>query len=171
MYTLYCEICDNYYTAKSEKVKYCSALCNFKSVKKVKNKDTECIEWAGNKNYKGYGRFKYNNVFYTAHRFICEIYHGPPGDKHALHSCDNPSCVNPDHLRWGTNMDNVIDKMSKNRHVSFKEENNGNCKLKKSQAYDIKYKETGTYTSIAKKYNISSTQVSHIKRNMSWKNL
>ena len=54
-----------------------------------------------------------------AHRAAWVLFKGPiPLGLQVLHSCDNSSCVNPDHLWLGTNDDNVVDKMNKGRHRS-----------------------------------------------------
>lgn len=71
-----------------------------------------CWEWIGDKNEKGYGRF--NNK--KAHRLMYEMtYSLFPSNLHVLHKCDNPSCVNPEHLFLGTHSDNMRDKVSKGR--------------------------------------------------------
>ena len=50
----------------------------------------------------------------TASRVMYEIHHGDnPGDMHVLHKCDNPLCVNPDHLFLGTHKDNCEDRAQK----------------------------------------------------------
>jgi hypothetical protein len=58
-----------------------------------------------------------------AHRYVYELFHGaPPADKpQVLHTCDNPCCVNPDHLYAGTDADNVRDRVERGRssHVKF----------------------------------------------------
>lgn len=75
-----------------------------------------CWIWLGSKDPCGYGRFK-GPAGESAHRnsyfyFIGEIPHG----MQICHRCDNPECVNPDHLFAGSNQDNVDDKISKGRH-------------------------------------------------------
>lgn len=54
----------------------------------------------------------------VASRIACFLAHGPApeGKPHALHSCDNPACCNPNHLRWGSVKDNVRDALERNRH-------------------------------------------------------
>ncbi len=53
-----------------------------------------------------------------AHRMAYELYVGPiPDGMCVLHRCDNPGCVNPEHLWLGTQLENVIDRDKKNRHV------------------------------------------------------
>jgi len=77
---------------------------------------SECIEWAGNRLKAGYGRRKINGKHYLAHRLVWEVVNGeiPPG-LCVLHRCDNPPCVNIDHLFLGTLKDNADDMLIKRR--------------------------------------------------------
>ena len=78
-----------------------------------------CWEWNAGKNAAGYGVFCYSGKSMLAHRASYIIFSGDiPEGNHILHSCDNPACVNPEHLRPGTDADNVADKMSRNRHAA-----------------------------------------------------
>ena len=89
---------------------------------KVAKTDDGCWNWTASKRYKGYGAFCYYRddgtlVQGRAHRYSWEIHNGDiPDGMFVLHSCDNPACVNPDHLFLGTNQDNVDDMMRKGRH-------------------------------------------------------
>lgn len=78
-----------------------------------------CWEWTGSKNDYGYGQMKFDTVkVIYAHRFSYEIHKGPiPEGAVLMHSCDRPSCVNPDHLTPGTQKDNSMDAVRKGRLV------------------------------------------------------
>ena len=99
----------------------------------------ECWEWAGSQNGDGYGLFWWNKKVEKAHRASYKINIGTiPDGMHVLHTCDNPSCVNPDHLFIGTNTDNVNDKVKKGRQVFLRGSKNGNSKINEEQAGRIK---------------------------------
>jgi len=72
-----------------------------------------CIEWPFARNLEGHGRLNYEgNRHLYAHRVMCQLAHGdPPKDKPlAIHKCNNPPCINPNHIRWGNNSENCKDK-------------------------------------------------------------
>lgn len=75
-----------------------------------------CIEWPWAKNNKGYGVIGWNGQRKAGH-VILELSgrERPSPAHHQLHSCDNPGCVAPWHLRWGTNAENVADAVSRGR--------------------------------------------------------
>jgi hypothetical protein len=78
-----------------------------------------CIEWQGNRIYSGYGMV-YDSALQRnvlAHRAAYREFVGPiPEGMHVLHSCDNPPCVNIDHLRLGTPQENMKDRSDRGRH-------------------------------------------------------
>ena len=74
-----------------------------------------CWTWTAGLSDKGYGRFTLGKEQY-AHRASWIFYHGNPGALDVLHRCDNPKCVNPNHLFLGTHTDNMHDMIRKGRH-------------------------------------------------------
>jgi hypothetical protein len=84
---------------------------------KIVKKHNKCWEFSGSKNKDGYCKIKYKEKYYWAHRFSWMLYIGDIPDKIMVcHHCDNPSCVNPEHLFLGTQFDNMKDMIKKGRH-------------------------------------------------------
>lgn len=88
--------------------------------KKIADKkiiDTEkCWIWKGCKDKDGYGRFRIGKKSaLRVPRIIYALYFHDPGDMFVLHTCDKPSCCNPNHLFLGDNSDNMIDMYSKRK--------------------------------------------------------
>jgi hypothetical protein len=80
------------------------------------NETTDCWEWQYATNNLGYGFFRDTDKMRTAHRVSYEINKGPiPSGMCVCHLCDNPACVNPDHLWLGTIKDNMHDMIKKGR--------------------------------------------------------
>lgn len=99
----------------------------------------ECWEWNGSRCSKGYGQFN-SMHHYKAHRFSFELHFGKiPDGKQICHKCDNPPCVNPNHLWDGTPRENTIDSVKKGRFVSSKKgANHAQKRFTHEEALNIK---------------------------------
>lgn len=129
-----------------------------KSSKERTNKG--CIEWLGWKNNRGYGLIKSSDKPYRhllAHRVAYELHYGSiPQGMDVMHSCDNRSCVNWEHLSIGTRKDNMADMLMKNRqrHSQLDEDDFNFIRLLRSQGL--------TQQEIARNLNVSRPLISMI---------
>jgi len=77
-----------------------------------------CWLWTGTRQHNGYGRILVDGRMRQAHRVSYELTFGPvPAGLQVCHKCDNPPCVNPDHLFVGTQSDNLFDQGRKGRNA------------------------------------------------------
>ena len=142
---------------------------------KVDKRDANaCWEWTANKS-RGYGLLatKRNCAPIKAHRFSWMLHYGEiPSGMAICHSCDNPGCVNPNHLMLGTQKANMIDAAKKGKLRFFRfgvGEDNNAAKLSDEQVRSMRNEySTGrfTYKEMAKKYGVAC--VNAILRNVSY---
>lgn len=141
--------------------------------------NTGCWLWGGPVNDDGYGLFRYSVFPFklkTAHRASYWMYNGEfdHSKLNVLHVCDNPCCVNPDHLFLGTHKDNMKDKALKNRHGRKAPigEYAHSAKITEAQVIEIRslcgFKKQ---SEIAKMYNITQSNVSAIINRKNWKHI
>lgn len=131
--------------------------------------------WQGSKNGYGYGQItrKINNSIKTflAHRISYEIHFGNfDGKLFVCHKCDNPTCVNPNHLFLGTLQDNVNDMVNKNRQFHPKGELHSQSKLKNIDILEIRNSNMSS-KNLSEKYNISINHINSIRRKEKWNHL
>ena len=137
-----------------------------------------CWLWDGNVLLSGYGVLgldgpkPYHRRVRRAHRLSYEHYVGPiPPGLHVLHSCDVRCCVNPDHLRLGTNADNIADKVARNRQQ--KGEGVPSAKFTAATIREIRRARAGgaTLSQIMARFGTSLANASQIVNRKTWKHV
>ena len=133
-----------------------------------------CWLWAGSVNNSGYGMFcREQGKAGSAHRISYEIFCEPiPEGLHILHRCDNRVCVNPEHLFFGTNQDNIADMVQKGRQRVLKGEEIGNSKLTEKQVREI-FAQRGQkpQRAIAVEYGVARQTIKDILKGKTWKHI
>ena len=123
----------------------------------------DCVEWEGSKNGRGYGETWIDGQRWRAHRRVWTLAHGPiPEGMLICHHCDNPSCINVDHLFMGTPADNSRDMVEKERH--------GRSRLTEKDVIAI-LNDPRPDPQIAKDYGVGYKQINHIRLGKRWKHV
>lgn len=136
---------------------------------KCREVESGCWEWTGCRDKDGYGKISINGKGDRAHRVSYEAHRGPiPAGRFVLHHCDNPPCVNPDHIYVGDQIQNEADKRNRNRGPAG--ERNVKAKLTTEQVSKIRVLlEQGISGSqIGRIYGVSKTAISRIKLDKTW---
>ena len=140
----------------------------------VGNTDSgDCWLWTGSlSSHFAQARLSYKNKTLLAYRVSYELHKGTiPKGKIIRHMCDNPSCVNPEHLEIGTQADNVKDMIDRGR-AKYPPVKHGSqhprAKLTEDQVAEIRQSsETGV--ELARRFNVSTSAISVIRNNKKWK--
>lgn len=128
---------------------------------------TPCWIWKAGMTLGGYGVFGTKRT--TAHRYSYELYIGKiPKGMVVRHRCDNPPCVNPEHLIVGTCKDNTQDSIRRGRHS--RGETSGAFVLTEREVLEISdlINKQMTDSSISRQYNVNRQTVSNIRLGRSW---
>lgn len=137
--------------------------------------DAECWMWRGalggrKANGIGYGKFTVRGRQYDAHRVSWELHNGKPIPVgfHVLHRCDNPLCVNPRHLRLGSNDDNIADMVGKWRHTYG--ERNPRARLTEDAVREIRTSGLSR-DELAAKFAVTTGTINDVLARRSWKHV
>lgn len=135
----------------------------------------ECWEWQRSRNQHGYGTLTVKGRRAYAHRLAYELAKGPiPLGMHILHECDNPRCINPDHLIAGTQSKNMADCHARGRSripsPRMRGESNGSAKLSQKQVDAIRDGLAAgvTQKQLATRFGVSQTLISRINTGRIW---
>lgn len=116
----------------------------------------------------GYKLVRAGNYEWYAHHFAHFMENGPvPLGTVRRHTCDQPNCINPEHIIAGTHADNVADKVSKNRHCYGTK--HYRSRLTEEQVYEILASQGKTYAELSQIYGVSRGGIHNIKTGVSWK--
>jgi len=133
---------------------------------------TSCIISPYYKNKQGYAYKRIKNKMYRHHRVVYAQHNNIDLDSMqglvVMHLCDNPSCINADHLRLGSHQDNMKDRDAKDRQA--KGINSGRSKLTEADVIAIR----GSHLpgkQLAEDYNVYPSTIGQIKRGNTWKHL
>lgn len=136
-----------------------------------------CWEWTGSKRC-GYGRMiigsRKNGTrrSVSAHRVSYELTYGEiPDGMEVCHKCDNPCCVNPNHLFLGTRQDNIDDRERKGRNKPPIGEKNGRAKLTKTDVLEIieRRAQGVSFQKLANEYGVCKKTVQDAVNGKHWK--
>ncbi len=137
---------------------------------KVKiDKNDKCWNWIGGTIANGYGMFWYEKKLCKASRVVWFLTYRTWPKLCILHVCDNPLCVNPNHLFEGNNAENSADMVKKGRQA--RGSRNGNSKLTETDVKQIKrlLMQSVMPKTIAEQFHVSRRVISSIKTGKIWK--
>ena len=136
-----------------------------------------CWFWMGTKSRNAYGVIGLNGrggKSVTVHRLSYIMHHGDIPDGYVvMHSCDNPSCVNPDHLSIGTYKDNAQDAVAKGRHARMapKGVENGKAVLNKEKVLYIRSKPDTSHAKLAAELGVSASCIRGVRSGRTWSHI
>lgn len=138
----------------------------------LKPNESGCLQWPWAKDEKGYGRVQdaRDRRIKSVHRLVWEAFNGPPKGQ-ILHTCDNKTCANIEHLYDGTHKDNVNDALTRRR---YKEGSAHYLSLfTQEQVIEILYWAAGgqTASALARKFGGDRKTICAILEGRTWKSV
>ena len=131
--------------------------------------ETGCRLWNGGTYRGGYGQLNWQGRPRKAHRLAWEAAYGaPPAHLHVCHTCDQPACINPEHLFLGSIADNMADKVSKGRQE--RGESHGLAKFTDENIRAIRG-DGRLQWEIAEDYGVQQSAISRIITRKRWKHI
>jgi len=133
------------------------------------NKTDTCWLWTACTNY-GYGIFRVDKKKLKAHRYSWSLINGTiPKNNIIMHKCDVTQCVNPEHLKLGSQKENITDMVQKGRNA--RREKHGRTTLSQIDINQIRRLiKAGDLTqkAIAEQYNLTQAAITYIKQGRNW---
>ena len=182
-YSKLCNTCiyDKYYRGKryGKRFKWETATEDEKKLRALKvitrncERRNGCLLWCKPVR-RGYAAMIYNGKLMAAHRVSWIIHKGPiPEGMWVLHSCDQPNCLEIQHLFLGTAKDNWDDMVKKGRRMFKPGEACNFAKLKEEQVIEIRkrMKRGENDTSLGYNFGVSAGAIADIRRGRNWKHV
>ncbi len=117
----------------------------------------------------GYPRASRNGKMVRLYREAYEQNFGPvPSGEVVRHTCDNNRCINPAHLTAGTQLQNVQDRVERNRSARF--DKNGRAKLTPENVRLVRTSQKGG-SQLARELDVSPGLISRIRSREVWGDL
>ena len=138
---------------------------------KLKIMDNGCWEWTGSRHTHGYGMTRIDGVLVRCNRLALELEGIDLTNKVAMHTCDNPPCCNPAHLKAGTTAENIQDRNNKRRQAKGEDCRNT---IPEADIDNIRQMYlSGLYyqREIAEMYGVNQSTISYLVNNKTWKHI
>lgn len=131
--------------------------------------DTGCWEWTGGTVTGGYGSFYFEGKNRRAHRVSYEVFCGQiPDGFDVCHHCDNPPCINPEHLFVGTTAANIADMFAKGRNSCVRGSEQHLSKLSEADVVAIREAKGFLLRELAVKFGVHVSVISKIRKGKIW---
>lgn len=134
-----------------------------------------CIEWQKGKDNYGYGKTHFDGKNRPTHRLVLELLIGKRDSKtFVLHSCDNPPCINPAHLRYGSAKDNSNDIDLRGRRNTLRGSKSKSARITEEDALLIRYMYKNRIMSVQNMeliFPIKKISIYHIIYRITWKHV
>ena len=128
--------------------------------------DDECWGWNGATTHNGYGCLNIDGRYWRAHRYSWTLHNGPiPKGRVVMHSCDTRDCTNPEHLRIGTQRENIQDQIDKGRWLCG--EDAGRAKLTEQQVRMMR-RSNLPHTHFAKLFSVHPSTIYSARIGRKW---
>lgn len=121
-------------------------------------------------NQDGYAHLKVRGRRVGAHRLMFGLFNPGMPAPVVRHTCNNPACINPAHLRGGSQLENIADRVNCNRNGDLRGQRNGRAVLG-PQDIDYIRSSSGSGAAIARELGVSKVQVCRIRRGEAWKHI